>query len=102
MKSATLGWLAAFALVSRASALGMRALTLASQVWMRASTLAALAHTAADGVPVAVLVVAAPAMPAMPKVSAPATAVPAMILRNMVSSLDFGALRCAPTATRRH
>ena len=44
-----------------------------------------LAHTVADGVPVPldVLGVAAPATPATPKVSAPATAVPAMILRNM-------------------
>ena len=71
MNVASLVWPAAFAFASRAWALGRRALTLDSHVWIRASTLAALAHTAGDNEPEpGVVVAAAPAVPARPRLNA--------------------------------
>ena len=86
------------AFASRAWALGRSAASLASNFWTLAWIWGSWEHTVVDDeiagplVAVPPVDVAAPATPASPRVSAPATAVPAMIVRNMVSSLDLRAL----------
>ncbi len=78
---------AALALDSRASIVGNRALTLRSTLATRASILGSREQTndavALLAVPAPSGVDAAPARPATPSVSAPATAVPAMSARTM-------------------
>ena len=92
MASASLVLPAAFALASRACALGTQVDDLGLHLldlglhWARAAWRTAACRCAVPVEPVAG--VDAPAMPAAPKVRAPATAAPAMIVRNMVSSLD--------------